>query len=425
MSLLSILSEDRRPTLGGALVRCLTADAETVGPLLAGLSADHVLALAGQAMCHGVGPWWRDRLIAQGLFKTLPAAAREALEAQARERSARAALRDRELVTLLECLAERGIPVIALKGTYLARAVYPRPGLRPMGDMDLLFRTDDLAATQAVLRGLGYEQPGNLVRALADDLSSANHLVPFARPGATTIEVHFRLELPSAPFAIDLDGLWARARPWPFDGWSLLALAPEDLLLHLCLHAAYHHRFRIGLKALIDIARVVEVEPLDWVACIGRAREWQAAVPTFLCLSLAQRLVGAPIPGPVLAALAPPRPAEAALLMLERTLLAARSADGHEAAPQRRRAYLYGYRVHLSHMMARPGWRARAAFVLAKVFPSREVLDLHYPGFQGSGWIRVMYAVHWLVHLGRFSQGLVANPRYWWTLRRLDRRWFA
>lgn len=425
MSLLSSRSEDRRTALGRELVRCLTADAETVGPLLAGLSADHALALAGQAICHGVGPWWRERLIAQGLFKALSAAAREALEAQAFERGARALLRDRELVTLLECLAERGIPVIALKGTYLARAVYPRPGLRPMGDMDLLFRTADLAATQAVLRRLGYMQGEHLVRAFAANRSGAHHLVPFVRPGATTIEVHFRLELPSAPFDIDLDGLWARARPWPLAGRPLLALAAEDLLLHLCLHTAYHHRFRIGLKALIDIARVVEIETLDWDVCIGQAREWQAAVPTFLCLSLAQRLVQAPIPGPVLAALAPPRSAETALLILELTLLAERSADGHEAAPQRRRAYLYGYRAHLSHMMARPGWRARAAFVLAKVFPCRDVLELHYPGFQGSDWIRVMYAVHWLVHLGRLIQGLVANPRYWWSLRRLDRRWFS
>lgn len=416
---------DRRPALGGALVRCLTEDAATLGPWLVGLSADRALALATQAEAHWVGPWWRDRLIAQGLYKALPAAARAVLEAQVHALSARALLRDRELVTLLECLAERGIPVIALKGTYLARAVYPRPGLRPMGDMDLLFRAADLEAVQALLRRLGYAQSGRLVRALADDLSSAIHLVPFARPGATTIEVHFRLERPSAPFTIDHEGLWARARPWPLDGRPLLAPAPEDLLLHLCLHAAYHHRFRISLKALLDIARVVEVEPLDWDACIGRALEWQAAVPTFLCLSLAQRLVGAAVPGPVLAALAPPRSAETALLMLERTLLVERAADGREAPPQLRRAYLHGYGVHLNNMMARPGWRARAAFILAKVFPSREVLDLHYPGFRGSRWVRVMYAVHWLVHLGRLIQGLVANPRYWWTLRRLDRRWFS
>src|SRR5262249_14460239 len=58
----------------------------------------------------------------------------------------------RELLraTLLQFAAAR-IPVIVLKGAALATLVYPSPGLRPLGDIDLLVHRRDQERVEAVL----------------------------------------------------------------------------------------------------------------------------------------------------------------------------------------------------------------------------------------------------------------------------------
>ncbi|MFO1429077.1 MAG: nucleotidyltransferase family protein [Candidatus Competibacteraceae bacterium] len=422
--MLSRIASGQRTPMGAELVKCLTWDAAELAPYLADLSVARAEALVTQAASQGGGPWLRDRLIAQQLFNALPAAVRDNLDAQYFDNTARMAARYHELGVILERLAEQRIPVIALKGIYLAKAVYPQPGLRPMSDMDLLFRAADLEASQTLLLQLGYTQKG-VARPLADALPNMQHLPPFERPGATNIEVHLRIEGPSAPFSIDYDGVWERARPWPLGGRPLLALAPEDLLLHLCLHATYHHRFRIGLNALLDISRVAQVEPLDWDLFIERAGNWGAELPSFLGLSLAQRLVRASIPGAALAALAPREPVDAILAIAARTILDERVEDRSHDALKDALVSRHNYLKMLDELNAMSSWRAKLGFILAKAFPSRTVLESPYPRFEGSGWVRVMYGMHWLVLAGRFARRMGRAKRYWQTLRELDPRWFS
>ena len=76
-----------------------------------------------------------------GLFEDLPPGLREALEGQYRHSVARSMARYHQLGLLLKQFANLGIPVITLKGAYLAKAVYagprapahgrPRPALSP------------------------------------------------------------------------------------------------------------------------------------------------------------------------------------------------------------------------------------------------------------------------------------------------------
>jgi hypothetical protein len=48
------------------------------------------------------------------------------------------------------------IPIIPLKGIYLAQTVYKNPALRPMCDIDILVKPNDITLSVDVLKALGY-----------------------------------------------------------------------------------------------------------------------------------------------------------------------------------------------------------------------------------------------------------------------------
>src|SRR5262249_8985857 len=60
--------------------------------------------------------------------------------------------RERWLASVCTALAAHGIQAATLKGWALAR-LYGRPGLRPVGDVDLLVRREDLDHARTVLAG--------------------------------------------------------------------------------------------------------------------------------------------------------------------------------------------------------------------------------------------------------------------------------
>ncbi|MHC5115219.1 MAG: nucleotidyltransferase family protein, partial [Planctomycetota bacterium] len=70
-----------------------------------------------------------------------------------------AALRNVQIMHLLERIARHcnaaGIPVMALTGAALNLTVYDRPSDRPMSDLDLLVRVEDLERVHAVFESLG------------------------------------------------------------------------------------------------------------------------------------------------------------------------------------------------------------------------------------------------------------------------------
>jgi hypothetical protein len=77
------------------------------------------------------------------------------------------------------------------------------------------------------------------------------------------------------------------------------ALSDEDLLLHLCLHASYHHRFdRAALKGLLDVATLLSRrgQSLDWNRVVTTANAWGASGFVYCTLKLAGDILRADIP---------------------------------------------------------------------------------------------------------------------------------
>ena len=178
------------------------------------------------------------------------------------------------------------------------------PGLRTMSDIDIMVPERDLAKAEHVMVGLGF---GPLPRPdLEEFCRRSNHLARLSRPKSVPVEVHWTIERPTSPFTIDVDALWRRAQPIALGGLEVLALSPEDLLLHLCLHTSYHHRFdRMALKGLVDIDMVVAAFEgrLDWRQVARTAREWGAGSYVYSTLRLATMILETPVPKAALASL--------------------------------------------------------------------------------------------------------------------------
>jgi len=281
------------------LLALLRADSAAL-PALSPAEWEAVLELAA---AHSLTPLLYYRLHAVHGSEALPPNAWQRLQEHYYRNTGLNIRRYHELARILTALQDAGVPPIALKGAHLAALVYEQVGLRPMVDVDLLAHEADLERADSALRAIGYVKMVDPTR-FAEERS---HVVYAPPPNGMLLELHHRLEWPMAPFRIDHDGLWARAESTDVAGVSSLVLSPEDLLLHLCLHAAVHHSYSAGLRPLCDIAAATRAyQPrLDWEALVARAREWQATHCVYLTLRLAQELLGADVPISALHALAP------------------------------------------------------------------------------------------------------------------------
>ncbi|OAD23097.1 hypothetical protein THIOM_001076 [Candidatus Thiomargarita nelsonii] len=210
-----------------------------------------------------------------------------------------------ELAKVLKVLQNEEIPVILLKGAHLAEVVYESIALRTMCDVDILVRKTDLLKAEKKLLEMGYSS--SRVEEIEVVCAKCQHLSPLAKQGVAPVEIHWTIESPTSPFTIDVDGLWKRAQPATIAGVKVLALSPEDLLLHLCLHSAYHHFFEQGLRSLCDILETIRYyrNQIDWTLVEHRASQWNAKNPVYLTLRLARELLAAEVPDELLNALKP------------------------------------------------------------------------------------------------------------------------
>jgi hypothetical protein len=339
--------------------------------------------------------FWQVRKLAGQTH--LPEADWQALHASFVGGMGRSLLLYRQLAEILRRLAAEGIPAILLKGLHLARWTYPELGLRPMADIDLLLRPEQLPQAAEALRGMGYDHPRRF--SFSRELRRHQHIPPLCQPGKAPVELHWHIASPHSPLNVDLDGLWERAQAVEVDGAPALTLSTEDLLLHLSLHLL-QDEFIGGLKRLYDIAAlsVAHGERLDWAQAQRRALAWGCHKSLFLTLHLAHALFDAPVPPGVLQQL---RPADFTpqidALARERALSVRLSPP--ELHPD------------LARLRRNRPLRAKAAALLGVLFPYPEYVAAKYSLPPGSKKVYWYYVVR-LKDLAR---------RYGWQLWRVLR----
>jgi hypothetical protein len=165
-----------------------------------------------------------------------------------------------------------------------------------MGDLDLLVPRRDLERATALALELGYGSPKPFN--IEVDVAVLHHVSMLTKAPFYALELHWSLTDPREPHAADAGELWARAQPFAIATRPALGLSDEDLLLHLCVHASYQHRFEFGLRSLCDLARLLDQrgDQMRWdlvEACMRRCGWTRGAS---LTLWLAVTMLGAPLP---------------------------------------------------------------------------------------------------------------------------------
>lgn len=219
--------------------------------------------LLALAQVHGMAPLVFWHLAKSDLLTSIPAPIAEAF----RETYLRTLINNRRMQTVFRevvgALSAAGISVMPLKGLALARRYYGDVALRPMTDMDLLVRQQDVPHAASVLRRLGYHAAEGM-GSPSGFYSFASAVVVYARKQALSVEVHWELfgryaYRPSLPAS----AVWGRSLEISLFDQTVRYLHPRDEIWYLSVHAVIEHRME-RLIWLVDIAELVRSLPADW-----------------------------------------------------------------------------------------------------------------------------------------------------------------
>jgi len=198
----------------------------------------------------------------------------------------------RQLAEATNALDGANIATVALKGAHLVDQVYRDLAFRTVRDIDLLVRKADAVAAAEQLIKIGYEASGSL---LTDrERTYTHHFPELTRPNSHPVELHWypvNVDRVS-PLNIDVDGIIERAALTSVRGCVVRLMTPEDLLLHLCLHHSYQHKFDLKLRHFYDLVEGLSryQDRIDWGVLRDRALEWGALKHTYVTLMLVRDL---------------------------------------------------------------------------------------------------------------------------------------
>lgn len=305
----------------------------------------------------------------------------------------------RELRLISEKMQAENIPMIVLKGPYLASAVYPHMNQRAMDDLDLLFPEEQLPQAASMLHTLGWHEARAF--SLPANLDENHHLPPFFKKGTWFfIEPHWHIAYPKHLNLFPSALLWQDTVICNLSGTLSNVFSPHLQLLHLAIHASYNHQFAFDLRSLCDIAALINKESasIRWDALVETAKQWGWQRGTYLTLLMVKDFWEVPVPSFVLIELSP-LALPTGIVELAKTQL------------------LWGHKnnlsvsVNFSRVKSGAPLLEKIRFVLGFVFPKRSFLSSRYGVNPNSAKI-------WLYYLINLRDLVKRNARRTWRLLR-------
>ena len=281
------------------------------------------------AKYHGVGPL---------LYRNLSTFCSDLVPAesltQLRQRTQAGALLNRllaqELVVLCEAFAAHGVPVMPIKGATLAASAYGDLTLRDFSDLDLLVPERSIAEAQAILLAQGYERKDPSSDPGEADHEEGPYHVFIKRRTLFRVDLQWVMAHQHFVFQLDRREFWERRTPVPLANKTVPGLAPEDLLIILCVHGSKHAWE--ALKWVCDVTELLRAhDHLDWDQIFSSASTWRCRRLVLMGLSLARLLLDVPLPEAVLARLSADSDVQMLSHRMPSTLLADRHAGVNEA----------------------------------------------------------------------------------------------
>ena len=256
------------------MARALTGAWRAIPPA-SGLSRSDLTAIAPLAISTGGAALLRRQI------DVLSAHHPEELQAAYRRYTLDAAVHEIQVSEIFNRMRAAGVEPLLFKGWALAR-LYPEPGLRPYGDIDLWLP--------------------------AERLTNAYKALPSGER-MYCVELHTWFY---PQFERSIADVMSRSQLLPLDGVDIRVPCPEDHLRFICLHFLYHGGWRP--LWLCDVGLMVEDRPadFDWDRCLTGKRKYADWITCVI--GVAHQLLGANVAG---------TPAEARAVRLPKWLVPA------------------------------------------------------------------------------------------------------
>jgi hypothetical protein len=235
--------------------------------------------IVDSAGLEGVTSLVYDRIKKNHLERFVPESILIRLESIYYTYSAQNTLFYEELARVNAALDQGCIAFIALKGAFLASTIYENIALRPMRDLDLLVKKEDVSSAVGILEKSGY-QP---ISAVKEQLENPfNYSLTLAKCGvginnSVTIDLHWHIFNASWLIGLssrkcDMEHVWADVETAVVAGIRTRVLSVEYLLISLAINAFTHCYERMIL--LVDFAQVLSKykDRIDWSRVYGKAK---------------------------------------------------------------------------------------------------------------------------------------------------------
>lgn len=202
----------------------------------------------------------------------------------------------REFNQLASALDARNVDFLPMKGVHLCTSLYSNIGERPIWDIDILVRLEQMRQAMEVAQASGYRSSRPFDLDL--EVRSYHHVPVFRKRNAPPLEIHWTLLNPRFQNGLTWQELWGRSELEKVGDVQAHVLSPADLLVYLCAHVAYQHIYIDALRSLYDIKLLLQkhASALDWGAITARARTWGLGNSVYLSLRLTDELLGCPVP---------------------------------------------------------------------------------------------------------------------------------
>lgn len=342
--------------------------------------------IISEATQQGFMPLLYRWLKESGSDRKLPRSAIDRIKASAFQLAARNITLAQELASILQLFESRQVACAPIRGLALAELLYGDITARPMGDIDLLVRKEDLPMVAEALSGLGFREmnrrPG-FAQAYSYTLGFFKN-----RHGRIIVEPHWTIAYPPYADSVDMEAVWSRCVKRQFLGVETWSLCREDLLLHLCFHAL-HHDEQAPLLWFYELDRLIRQTgaEFDWSRLMVIARQTGQRLILSAVLDRLKELFNSPVPDQLLST-HPTQPA----------LVSARRGDGpvgrRIAAVLAGDARLDG-REEFALFVTIKGLRPKTRYALVLLFPSPEFMRLRY-GISGRTWLGFCYLTRFM-----------------------------
>jgi hypothetical protein len=255
-------------------------------------------ALVRDAQIEGVASILYDLVRGQAL---VPRETEETLRLAYYETARRNLIRFHEVETVIARCNQRSIPVIVLKGAAFAETVYENIALRPMVDVDLLIREDDLPEALDVLTSMGYQRDENAGFSSLADVHANEITVRKPKVRESTIELHWSLFwFPFYQQTVPMPWFWETRRAVTLRETPAWGLGLEAQIIHVCGHLLHHQATEdtYRLLWLYDIASLIHryQADIDWDVLMDYGLRFNLVLPIRSVLMRVHELWNPPIP---------------------------------------------------------------------------------------------------------------------------------